>query len=91
MHVDQSLRDMLNGPARGSARTCANQSKSSGQESRPCDSVHKGSDEPPAQSTQSKDECVEREGEPPDTTAKPEGKSLKTKEVDLQLWIWRRG
>ena len=77
MHGDQSLRDKLNGPARGSVSTCVNQSKSSGQESNKL----------PAQSTQSKDERVdggskkpsrEREREPPDTTTKPEGKSLKT-------------
>ena len=88
MHVDQSLQDMLNRLAQGSASTCANQSKSSGQMSIPSVSENKGSNEPPAQSTQSKDErkggsskessSDERERESPDTTSKPEGKSLKT-------------
>ena len=49
--ADQSLTDMLKGPARGSVLVIR-QSKSSGQVSKPSDSVNKGSDEPPAQSLQ---------------------------------------
>ena len=43
MHVDQSLKDMLNGPVRGNASTCANRSQSSGQKSKPSDSANKAS------------------------------------------------
>ena len=71
---------------------CANQSKSSCQDSKTSDSVNKGSGERPSQSTHSKDDLMDggskepspnkreraREREPPDTTTKPERKALKT-------------
>ena len=88
MHADQSAQGLLNRPVRGSASTGDSQSKSCDQQIASSDSSSKESVGFPMQASQLNDEQKDsgskkssshkREREPPDTAAKPEGKSLKT-------------
>ena len=80
MQVDQGILSMLSGPDRGSASVCgASHSKSSNQDTGKPDLANKGSEEPSLQDGGSKEiPSDKRERESPDTTTKPEGKSLKT-------------
>ena len=79
---------MWNRPARSSSDACASQSKTSDQPPASSSAENKGSGEASAQDMSAQQECQSsgpnhsssdrRERERPDTTAKPEGRSLKT-------------
>ena len=88
MHVVKNMQEMLNRPARSSASAGGSQSKASDQSHVSSSAENKGSGDSASPNMTSQQECQnggakdssseKRERESPDTTTKPEGKSLKT-------------
>ena len=92
MHIDEALRAMIDQPAKGSATTAAASSQPNAQSDLSVNAMNKGSNAstftgaPPPPPVPSQDVSMEasadkRSRELPDTTTKPDGKSLKTSEA----------
>ena len=88
MHVDKTLQEMINRPARSCAGTSINQTQACNQSHVTVSVENKGSGESTSSAMSASQEqssgasknssSDKREREPPDATVKPKGKSLKT-------------